>query len=57
MTTIIPGIISILLVMAFLGVLVVKVLAPPLVIIIVIVLGLMIYDFIKTVREERNQRN
>jgi len=56
MTTLIPGVIGILLVLAFLGVLIVKVLAVPLVIIAIGTLGLIIYDFIKTVREERAPR-
>jgi hypothetical protein len=49
-TTLITGIIGIVLVAAFLGFMVVWVKALPLIIIVVGVLALLIYDFVQTMR-------
>ena len=50
MMTFISGIIGIAMVIAFLGVMVVWVPAPPLIIIVVAVMALLIWDFILTLR-------
>ena len=50
MMILISGIIGIAMVIAFLGVMVVWVPAPPLIIIVVSVMALLIWDFIQTLR-------
>ena len=50
MMTFIAGVIGIAMVMAFLGVMVVWVPAPPLIIIVVFVMALLVWDFIQTLR-------
>ena len=50
MTALITGIIGIALVVAFLGFMVVWVKALPIIIIVVFVMGLLIYDFVQTMR-------
>lgn len=52
----ISGIIGISMVIAFLGVMVVWVPAPPLIIIVVSVMALLIWDFIQTLRYGENGR-
>jgi len=54
MMTFISGIIGIAMVIAFLGVMVVWVPAPPLIIIVVFVMALLIWDFIQTLRHGEN---
>jgi hypothetical protein len=54
MTNLITGIIGIAMVMAFLAVMLIWVPAPPLIIIVVLVLSMLIYDFIKSVRSRGN---
>ena len=52
--TLITGIIGIAMLIAFLGVMVWWVPAPPLIIIIVAVVGLLIYDFVLTIKRGEN---
>jgi hypothetical protein len=52
--TIVTGIVGLALLMAFLGIMLWWVPAPPLIIIVVSVLALLIYDFIDTVRHGDN---
>lgn len=56
MTLMITGIIGAFLVVAFLGFMAAWVKAPPLIIIILIVLGLMFYDLYKEIRASRNNK-
>jgi len=53
-TNFITGIIGILLVVGFLGFMLAWVPAPPLIIIAVIVMALLIYDFVQSVRSGNN---
>ena len=53
MTLMITGIFSALLVVAFLGFMAAWLKAPPLIVIILIVLGLMFYDLYKEIRASR----
>ncbi len=50
MTNFITGIIGILLVVSFLGFMLIWVPAPPLIIIVVFVMGLLVVDFVKSLR-------
>jgi hypothetical protein len=54
MMTFISGVIGIAMVIAFLGVMLVWVPAPPLIIIVVTVMALLIWDFIQTLRYGEN---
>lgn len=54
MMTFISGVIGIAMVIAFLGVMLVWVPAPPLIIIVVAVMALLIWDFIQTLRYGEN---
>ncbi|MCC7016105.1 MAG: hypothetical protein IT564_02745 [Rhodospirillales bacterium] len=56
MMLMVTGIIGALLVLAFLGFMAAWVKAPPLIIIILIVLGLMFYDLYKEIRASRNNK-
>jgi hypothetical protein len=51
--TLITGIIGIAMVLGFLGIMLWWVKALPLIIIVVVVMALLIYDFVMTLREER----
>jgi hypothetical protein len=50
MMTFIAGVIGIAMVVAFLGIMVVWVPAPPLIVIVVFVMALLVWDFIQTLR-------
>jgi hypothetical protein len=50
MTTLISGVIGIGMLAAFLGVMLWWVKAPPLIIIVAVVLALLVYDFVQTLR-------
>lgn len=52
-SNLVAGIIGIILVCGFLGILMAWIKAPPLIVIMLLVIGMMIYDFIKTMRENR----
>jgi hypothetical protein len=54
--TLITGIIGIAMVLGFLGIMLWWVQAFPLIIIVVVVMALLIYDFVITLREERRSR-
>jgi hypothetical protein len=54
MTNLITGIIGIALVVSFLAFMLVWVPAPPLIIIVVFVMGLLIFDFVRSVRSGGN---
>ena len=55
--TLITGLIGILMLAAFLGIMVWWVPAPPLIVIVVFVIGLLIYDFVQTlIHGEGNSR-
>ena len=53
-TTLVSGVIGIGLMAAFLGFMVVWVKAPPLIIIVLVVMALLIYDFVQTMRFGEN---
>ena len=53
MMTLVTGIIGIAMVLGFLGIMLWWVKALPLIIIVVVVMALLIYDFVMTLREER----
>ncbi len=57
MTLMVTGIFGAFLVVAFLGFMAAWVKAPPLIIIILIVLGLMFYDLFKDIRASRDEKN
>ena len=57
MTLMVTGLFSAFLVVAFLGFMAAWVKAPPLIIIILIVLGLMFYDLFKDIRASRDEKN
>ena len=54
MMTLVTGIIGIAMVLGFLGIMLWWVKALPLIIIVVLVMALLIYDFVMTLREERH---
>jgi hypothetical protein len=56
MMTLITGIIGIAMVLGFLGIMLWWVKALPLIIIVVVVMALLIYDFLMTLREERRSQ-
>lgn len=54
MTNLITGLIGIAMVMAFLAVMLIWVPAPPLIIIVVLVMAMLVYDFVNSVRSRGN---
>ena len=57
MMTLVTGIIGIAMVLGFLGIMLWWVKALPLIIIVVVVMALLIYDFVMTLREERGSQS
>jgi hypothetical protein len=57
MMTLVTGIIGIAMVLGFLGIMLWWVKALPLIIIVVVVMALLIYDFVLTLREERGSQS
>ncbi|MGH6947815.1 MAG: hypothetical protein ACREDZ_10845 [Kiloniellales bacterium] len=49
--SLVAGIIGMAVMIAFLGIYIVTIKAPPMIIIMVVVIGLMIWDFVKTIRQ------
>lgn len=56
MTLIVTGIFGALLVVAFLSFMAIWLKAPPLIIIIILVLGLMFYDLFRNIRASRDEK-
>ena len=57
MMTLVTGMIGIAMVLGFLGIMLWWVKALPLIIIVVVVMALLIYDFVLTLREERGSQS